>query len=477
MSTGRRQIRPVGHFIQQTLIWSFCLAVLALFNGCALYHPRPLTKSATDESLTAPDMERIRIEAKELHHPLLKPVQIDPAKGLTPETAAVIAVIANPSLKAARAKKGVAAAQLLQAGILPNPQLSYTMDFPTGGDTAGAVTAYGLGATWDFMSLVVRGPEVAAAREQSRSVDLDVAWQEWQTALAARAHVYNLLYLTEVVKTARNQEKALGENLATTRKAFDSGDVTIVDLMAAETALDKAHETVLASDQQLEQERLALNDSVGFPPGQRLAIYSGVEMPVIEHIPPLGEMMSGLERRRLDLAALRFGYSSEEAKLRAAVLAQFPSLVLGVQKARDDTNVQSTGFSVGLAIPVFNRNQGQIAIEKATRQQLFDEYLARVHDARTAIASAIADAKSLEEQVDATERFIPSQKRLVETYRYALLEGHADVVTYYNAVNDLYGKEMDLLNLRKELCDRVVALEIASGRVLLGSPGLEGASR
>ena len=32
-------------------------------------------------------------------------------------------------------------------------------------------------------------------------------------------------------------------------------------------------------------------------------------------------------------------------------------------------------------MPIFNRNQGKIAIEKATRKRLFDEYAARLFEA------------------------------------------------------------------------------------------------
>ena len=57
--------------------------------------------------------------------------------------------------------------------------------------------------------------------------------------------------------------------------------------------------------------------------------------------------------------------------------------------------------------------------------------------------------------------------KLVETYRIALLEGHADVITYYNALIDLFAKQMDLLNLKKDLCNRIIALEVASGQFYL----------
>ena len=67
------------------------------------------------------------MQAKEIKHPLLKPIDFDIRNGLSPDEAAVLAVIANPKLRASRDERQLAAAQLLQAGILPNPQFSYAL--------------------------------------------------------------------------------------------------------------------------------------------------------------------------------------------------------------------------------------------------------------------------------------------------------------------------------------------------------------
>ncbi len=445
-----------------------CLAVC--LPGCAAYHPKPITGKAVSETPGAPDLARIKIEARELKHPLLNPVELNMEKGLSPEGAAVIAVLANPTLRAARDLRGVAAAQLLQAGILPNPVFSYNWDKPTGGNTAGTINAFGLGLSFDLVSLITRGARVAAARAGASSVDLDIAWQEWQVALAAKVHVYNLVFINDQLATAREEEKGLRENLKTIQEAFDYGDVTEIDLAAAQTALQKVHASELVLQQQYEQERLALNQSLGFPPEQVIPLRAGISPPSLETIPSLAEMLQSVQQRRLDLVALRFGYESQEARLRAAVLSQFPTLAVGPTRARDTTNVVTTGLTVAADVPVFNRNQGQIAIERATRQQLFDEYLARLYEARASIAATLAAMRSVEAEVDSLEKLIPVAQRLVATYRIALLEGHADVVTYYNALNDLYGRQVELLSLKKGLSDLIIALEVASGRFLAGQP-------
>src|SRR5579872_6917778 len=99
-------------------------ATLMSATGCAKYHAMPLTTARVENALAPPPAETLRVEAKALRHPLLPAVELDTTKGLSPDEAAVLAVLINPTLRAARTQRQASAAQLLQAGILPNPELS-----------------------------------------------------------------------------------------------------------------------------------------------------------------------------------------------------------------------------------------------------------------------------------------------------------------------------------------------------------------
>ena len=59
-------------------------------------------------------------------------------------------------------------------------------------------------------------------------------------------------------------------------------------------------------------------------------------------------------------------------------------------------------------------------------------------------------------------------ERLVNTYYKAFLEGNADVISYYNARNELIFKQIDVFKLKQTLSDLGIALEIAAGRYLDG---------
>jgi cobalt-zinc-cadmium efflux system outer membrane protein len=176
------------------------------------------------------------------------------------------------------------------------------------------------------------------------------------------------------------------------------------------------------------------------------------------------DLLTGFEDRRLDLAALRLGYTSEEAALRAAVRGQFPKITIGLTRASDNSALKSLGPNAVIDLPFFDRNQGNIAIEKATRQQLYDEYVGRVYDARADIAKAAADLRFTVQREEAARAAIPALERLSGSYETALGAGSVDALVASGARQSLAAKRLEAEKLRGEVAALIVALELATGQ-------------
>jgi outer membrane protein TolC len=448
-------------------------AFLTLLYGCATYHPEPIDGPVVGDALKPPEMEVIRIKAGAIRHPILRPVDFDLRNGLSPDEAAVMAVIANPALRAVRDLRGVAGAQLIQAGILPNPRVSYNLDIPTGGDKEGAVNGYGFGIGWDIRSLITRSARMDAARAHAASVDLDIAWQEWQVAESAKLHLFRLFYLDRQRLLTKKAEQRFREVLKAVKESVASGERTVTDLAVAEVALQQAHASVLTTEKAKERERLALNRTLGIPPDRIIPVQRDISLPSWRSLPSEAEIMKGLEGRRLDLLALKMGYGSREASVRAAILSQFPGISIGLNNARDTGRIITTGFEVSIDLPFFDRNQGRIAVERATRRRVFDEYITRLFEARSEVAVILSDMKSLKKELSATAESLPVLKNLTQTYRRALQQGSTDFMSYYRVQNELTAKQIKIVKLRQVLSDMGIALEVAAGEYL---PVTKGAS-
>src|SRR5207244_10735284 len=103
------------------------------------------------------------------HGPEFGSQVIDFRGGIGPDEAATIALYANPALRSIRDRRGLATAQLIQAGILPNPVISYGRDYVTGGNTVGTTTGYSFSAGWEFSAVMPFLPKQTAARKNLRS--------------------------------------------------------------------------------------------------------------------------------------------------------------------------------------------------------------------------------------------------------------------------------------------------------------------
>ena len=51
----------------------------------------------------------------------------------------------------------------------------------------------------------------------------------------------------------------------------------------------------------------------------------------------------------------------------------------------------------------------------------------------------------------------------MDTYRLALDQGQADVLSYYTAWNDLTAKRLEVVTFKQQLAETQIALEIAAG--------------
>ena len=454
---------------RQTLGPGLAALVVLLAAGCSTYDGKPdaLGAPAVDAALVAPPLESIKVAASKFAHPLLPPLVIDGREGFSPDEVALMAVIASPQLRALRDQRGVAQAQVVQAGILPNPQLGYTLDKQSGNSDPGLVNGRSLGLSWELTSLLGRHDRLAGAKATAGALDLDIAWQEWQTAQGARLSAFRLLALQQRLPLVRQIESDLAETLAAIKQAATRGHMTALDLTTATNLWIAAQNSRFAAEQEDRTERSALNLALGLPPGAELALRPAAVFPALPAGVTPATLLQGLEQRRLDLVALTLGYESNEAGLRAAVKAQFPKIGLSFTKANDTSDVKTHSYGVSVDLPLFDRNQGAIAAGKATRQQLFDEYVARVAEARAQVPLIFANLAAARAQLAAATASLPEWEQLVAAYEKALETRNADVTAYRDARGTLAARHLEQANLQQQVLELVVALEIATGRPLL----------
>ena len=368
---------------------ALAVALCAGLSACAGYAPRPLPDAVGWQQPV-----RLRVDARRIALPALASQSIDPDAPLTLQGVAALAVLNDPRLQAARARLGVAQAQAFAAGLLPDPTFSASREVPQGSGGGATSTAYKLGLQFDLGSLITRGAAVAAGRAHLRQVDLQLLWQEWQTAAAAERDYVDLVALRERDALLREQLGAAAQRLRRDRAAQAIGiearttaDADLVELQFLRGRM--------GADARRQASALgALDALLGLRPGTPLHL-AGLPQYDPAAVADATNNLPRLAIIRPDLLALRAGYASQEQRLREAVLSQFPSVGIGISRARDTSDVNTLGFGVTLNLPLLNGSRGAIAVQRATRAKLYDEYMLRLKQTHEQVAQLLVDLRLL----------------------------------------------------------------------------------
>ncbi len=432
-------------------------AVLTLaLAGCATYHPRPLGEgrgAASVAQLTAPAKDFAGIPRNH---------RFDPSDGLDVTEVATLAVANSPALKVQRDALGIARAQAFAAGLLPDPQLSVGQDFPTAASGPGLTSAYTLGLSADLTALLTRSSRVTAARDQARQVNLDLLWAEWQTVAQARLLFDQVVNLRAQNARLTAELAALAPVATDIRTALDQGNLTYEVASTGLNAEADVRKRLADTDVALHQADSDLHRLLGLAPGVPLVLVG----PSYTTSPTAAQVQRALDelpRRRPDLLALQAGYGSQEARLRAAVLAQFPALNIGFNSARDTGGVYTRGYSLGITLPLFDRNRGNIAIARATRQQLRDDYAARVLATRTDIQRLRSDLFTLDQQRASLTAHVKQLDRASQTAQRAWRARELVWPTYLAIRSNTLTAELDLLAVKQQQATQAIALEALLG--------------
>ncbi|MEA2744682.1 MAG: hypothetical protein QOG25_3053 [Acetobacteraceae bacterium] len=420
------------------------LPLCLLFTGCA-----------TTSSLELPLQAALAPEVAALRHEGIATTQ-----PLTIAQIAALAVQNNPDLIALRAQHGVAQAQVLQAGLLPNPQVTGAYLPLVAG--VGTTSAWNAGISADIRSLITLSSARRAAKANAEQIDAQILWQEWQTIGQARLLSVDIVEADRTLALLRQNGELLAGRYRKSRQAMLAGNETLTgstpDLAAWQAIKTQIH------DQERQQltRRHQLNALLGLAPDATLTLSPMPDIPawnpdaVVAELPVLAE-------HRPDLVALQLGYRAQNAKLRSAILSRFPNLTIGVTGGSDNSNVRNFGPQVTLELPIFNQNQGNIAIETATRQQLHDEYAARLTAATGQVQALVAEINLLTHQLESVGSDLAGTRQVASKAEAAFKAGNIDERSYVDLVSTRLAKEQEIISIEQSLLDQRVAIATLVG--------------
>src|SRR5262245_9567620 len=361
---------------------------------------------------------------------------------LTLDAAVAEALKSNLGLSARRLGVTIAAANVVTAGLRPNPVLSLAADqldlLGTGFNAFNNAGPPQYGARVDF--LFERGQKRAlrldVAREDEAIAEAELRDAIRSLTLEVRRAFVDLQLATENLTLAREHSASLDEIVKLNTARVHGGDLAEVELLRSRIAALQSQQIVRAAEIQVRAARRALEQVLGRPPGAISVEIENVDRPapITESLP---DLLAHAHRIRPDLRSAQLTQARSQAEIRRQLALGAVDWTLGAGVLRQDGVAgrgNSLGFFMSTPLPVFDRNQGNTARAREESRQV-DFRLQQLQQAIDSdVDIAAATYASAERTLRTVESEMLTEARDVRTItNYAYRRGEATLLEFLDA--------------------------------------------
>jgi cobalt-zinc-cadmium efflux system outer membrane protein len=291
--------------------------------------------------------------------------------------------------------------------------------------------------------------------ERLLSAQVQVAFVE---ALRARE-------LVEVEQANTELARKLAE---VARKRFDSGSATQIEVNLALAQMGRDERTLYLTQGADSQARAFLAETIGLDPADPPEPAGELEVPSAS-LPSLTELMGAALELREDLKSLRQTLRAAQAQREVAKREVVPNLHVGASYEKEEGTDRIVGASVGIRIPIFNRNAGAIAEAEALQRQVQAEEEAVEMQVRQEVVSARSRYQAAASSVQGFKQVIGNLGENLDLLQRSLEAGKigwAEVLLFRRAFTDA---QRDYVETLADARIAGIELELASGRKLSAS--------
>ena len=319
-----------------------------------------------------------------MHHGNIPPVEpVYPRLGraqeqaqgklFTLDDAQRLAAESNPTLRQAEAEIRAAKARTQQAGLYPNPTIGYTGDEIRGGSINGG--KQGFFVEQSIVTAGKLGKSRAVLDKESRLAELEAEEQKLRVQNAVKTAFYRVLAAQELLDLRRDLSQIAIAYTQSQENLLQTGQVDESELLETQVDTQRFHLAAFAQESTLREEWRQLAAIMGQPDLPQATVAGDLEhnWPDINEDQVLETIATQSPATKIaDAASSRAAAEIIRAKSQA-----IPDLQLrgGLEYNNESlaTVPQAIGWEgiaeLAVQIPIFNRNQGNVAAATATLER------------------------------------------------------------------------------------------------------------
>jgi cobalt-zinc-cadmium efflux system outer membrane protein len=382
-----------------------------------------------------------------------------PPTPLSYEAAVEYAIAHNLTIDAARRGRAIREANITAAGQRPNPDFATdaTRDIPHQSVTLDIPIEIG--------SKRQRRIDVASAELSLADLDVQAATRAMRRQL--REQFYTLLAADERVRLAEAVVEIATRVRDAAQQRFEAGAVARLEVMQADLGVARAAADLQAVRSERTAAQATLNAVLNGPAQQLLTLAGSLDDHTMT--PPYEQALSTALTSNTDLVGLdrQVAIEAQRLELLRAERTPVPVFSAGAQfnNPNGDFGVGPTAaLSVGL--PIFSRNQGEIAASIATTAQLRRQREATQRSVENAVFAASARVDAARQQLNTyRQQLVPVATGLETLAEESYQAGRTSVLGVLDA-------QRSLRDLSREAVQAAIDLQMAAAELeeLLGTP-------
>lgn len=351
---------------------------------------------------------------------------------------------ASPALRAAAAAIDVARGQAIQAGLCPNPLAQVGSP-----QWAGGISQYFAMLNQEIVTMGKLRLQRRAALQGVIQAELAFTRQRFDLLTAVRQQFYVVLAAQQRVEILRALVDIAAKSRETAVRLANAGEGSRTDVLLLNIELERA--------------RVGLENAITLLVAAREQLAASLGIPSL----PIGSVTAALDQRIADyqdefvraevlrVNALAISAQVEIARsqilLRRARVEPIPNLFLsgGFQYSVEPLNNQGLA-QVGVPLPVFNRNQGNIRSARATVSRSVANLEATQNELLRLLAGALGRFRAAAEQVQKFEgQILPNSREAQEITQKGYIQGQFDFLRLLQAQRTMVEANLGYVNAQE----------------------------
>ncbi len=384
--------------------------------------------------------------------------QSPPAGALSYQAALDLASSRNLGLAAAMRQRAIREAAVRVARQYPNPEFAFeaTRDTPH--------EAVSLGFPLEIGGKRARRIEVA--QEELSLANLDVAAEQRTLRRNLRQAFYGLLAADQRVRDAE-EVVAIARRVRDAASArFSEGAAPRVELMQGELTVARAQADLNLAQSERVSLQADLNAVLNQPAAVAMAVTGDLAQPPA--LASVDEAMTVAETSNVDLLRAQREIAVEQRRTSQLRAERVPTPVFSIGGIFDAPGEFNAGLSggVSMTIPLFSRNQGEIAQSTATVSQLQAQHDAVRRTVENQVFGAWARLQAQRQQVEVyRDQIVPTATTIAGLAEEAYKLGRSPLLTLLEAQRNLRDVRREYLQALGEFQAAIADLE-----EILGAP-------